>query len=116
MTEKLSAYLLMPEGLSEHGQRAWRVIVDALKERGLEDTGGCKVFYSPREWRERGEEYGTDSELIVVYDGADAKYLFSLDADMDMSYRNTEYMNNKLHEAGLYAGECTCWYSAIYER
>ncbi len=107
--------LAMPEGLSDLGRRAWRTIIDEALEAGTLYTGGCNAFYSPQAWRERGEEYGCDAELIVVYDGAELKYLFSLDACMATnSYSPVEIMQEKLSEAGLYAQECTGWYSAIY--
>ncbi len=107
--------LTMPEGLSEQGQRAWRRIMALALDTDFKDTGGCKAFYSPQEWRERGEEYGTESELIVVYDGGDLKYLFSMDAVYDFgNYAMLEKMADELEAIGMYYEECTGWYSAVY--
>lgn len=107
--------LAMPLGLSELGQRAYQAIIDKAEEFGLMYTGGCKVFYSPKEWRERGEEHGLNSELIIVYDGADIGHLFSLDKDTDGSYRHIDVIQKALEHLGLYTEECTCWYSAVYK-
>ncbi len=113
---KANPDLAMPPGLSEMGQRAWRLIMDEAIEMGATHTGGCKAFYSPKEWLEREEEYGLGAELVVVYDGAELKYLLSLDSAFDAGdYSATDRMVEKLAEIGMYPEECTCWYAAIYE-
>ena len=107
----------IPTGLSRKGRKAAQTIVKTAKEVFGPDvsTGGCVSFYSPKEWAERGESYGQNSELIVVYDGGDLRYLMSLDAAYDMgSYEWTEKMREALSSLGLFAEECTCWYSAVY--
>jgi hypothetical protein len=76
------------------------------------DGGGCRTFYTPAEWRERGESYGRDSVLIVVHDGGDAAAAFSWDYEC---HNLRESLSDKLAAMGLYAEQCTSWYSAIYE-
>ena len=117
----------MPTNLGEKGRRAYEIVVAYLKEHGFSDNGGCTAFYSPTAWREREESYGTESHLVIVYDGGALRPVFSLDAAYDLGceiYRETgkkcagyalyEGMQEKLREAGLYFDECTSWYSAIY--
>lgn len=129
MTTKLDKTrdLDMPEGLDNAGRRAYEIITAYLKEHDLTYTGGCKAFYSPAEWKGREEDYGTESHLVVVYDGGDMRPVFSMDAAYDLDcaiYQETgqsrtpyslyEGMQDKLREAGLYFEECTRWYSAVY--
>jgi hypothetical protein len=107
-----TGYLAKPEGLSEMGEQAYDTIIAFLAEKMWGDTGGCKAFYSPQEWRDRGESYGTDSELVVVYDGGDLWYIFNMDA---MLYEIHEAMMEKFHPLDMFCEACTGWYSAIYE-
>lgn len=104
----------MPQGLSEKGKLAYRTIMSVLTKDGATDTGGGQSFYSPAEWRARGEEYGKDSELIVTYDGGALGPYFSI--DQDYTYQNTDKMEKALRRVGLYSEEATGWYSAIYPR
>ena len=74
--------------------------------------GGCRAFYSPKEWKERKEDYGLNSVLIVVHDGGDlAKYC---NPDYE-SYSDCENLNKALEKIGYYLEGCTCWYSAVYK-
>ena len=102
--------LAMPAGLDAKGRLAHRIIAKFLRDEGLTYTGGCRAFYSPAEWSGRGEQYGTTSHLIVVYDGGDLRECMSLDG----SYKVYERLDQRLRAAGLYSEECTCWYTAIY--
>jgi hypothetical protein len=117
----------MPGHLDEKGRRAYEIITAYLRAHGRTDTGGCKALYAPSEWRARDEQYGTESHLVVVYDGGAMRPVFSMDAAYDLdcdNYRQTgkkrepyslyEGMQEKLREAGLYFEECTRWYSAVY--
>ncbi len=106
VTDKLNE---MPVGLSSKGKRAYKAIIKALGDNT--DTGGCKTFYSPAEWKARGEEYCTRAELIVVYDGGSVAPYFEYDYGQ---YPLIELMNKALEEVGLYSEPGTCWYSGIY--
>jgi hypothetical protein len=92
-----------PGGLSELGEKAYSVISEYLVEKGRTYTGGCDPFYSPTEWRERGERFGTESELVVVYDGGDLQGI-SWD----------EELVRRLKAVGLFFEDCTSWYAAVY--
>ena len=102
-----------PEGfdtyhLDEEQRRIAEVI---LKSAGAEDSGGCRAFYTPEEWQDRGEDYGCDSVLIVVHDGGDLARAFNI------SYGDDETMGavyEALKAAGFWSEACTCWYTAIY--
>lgn len=101
----------MPADLTETGKRAYGLILDFLKENHLQFAGGCKTFYSPDEWKSRGESYGRDSQLIVVYDGGDVGNAFSFDME---NYDMVEKLRVRLADAGLFSEQCTTWYSAVY--
>lgn len=114
----------MPEGLSPLGKKAYEAIMSHLRKNDATDTGGCKAFYSPQEWEDRGERYGTGSVLVVVYDGGDHRRFFNLDSAFvynpvkghDVAcYDWHEGMGAALGEVGLYFEECTGWFCAVYE-
>lgn len=101
-----------PEGLSELGGKAYDSIIEFLKANELTDTGGCKVFYSPKQWREKGERYGIGSELIICYDGGDHARAFAYAYE---AYSTMEALSNHLQPLGVFCEQCTGWYSAIYK-
>ena len=99
----------IPTPLSRKGQQAAKVVRDFMKKYDL-SSGGCTIFYSPQEWAERGEEYGSESELVIVYDGGD---LFDI---MDgYNYTLQDELIKTLAKIGLYFEPCTHWYCAVYE-
>jgi len=100
-----------PEGLSPAGELAYEAIMAVLTQEDSLFTGGCKTFYSPAEWRERGEEYGGNSELVVVYDGGDVRRFFSYTSD---DYEAMGKVDLALDNLNMYAEDCTSWYSAVY--
>lgn len=76
------------------------------------DGGGCRTFWTPKEWKDRGEQYGTEAVLIVVHDGGDMAPFFNYDYQC---YSAIDALNEKLRGVGYYAEQCTSWYTAIYE-
>jgi hypothetical protein len=114
MIEDLNA---MPEGLSTKGRQAYKVIMDAMTlVTGTVDTGGCKTFYSPAQWKARGEQYCHGAELIVVYDGGDVAGFFNYEYAMAFdNYSLINDMDQQLSNAGFYGEQGTNWYSGIYE-
>lgn len=105
----------MPEGLSDLGMKAYNEVMRTLNAFNKTYTGGCKAFYSPQEWKDRGEKYGLKSHLIVVYDGGDLSRFFNSGCAMMDGFRSYEFMISELKYSKLYFEECTNWYSAIYE-
>lgn len=95
----------IPEGLSHAGFNAAVAIRQQAVQQGLTNSGGCKVFYSPAEWKERGEVYGRESELVVVYDGSDARYLAEFNSSVE----------EVLARLNLFIECCTHWYAAVYK-
>lgn len=73
--------------------------------------GGCRAFYSPEEWTERGEDYGANSKLVLVHDGGDLARFCNYD---HRDYEAINRLDNALREIGYYVECCTCWYSAVY--
>lgn len=88
-----------------------KIASEVLKEKEI-FTGGCNPFYTPEEWRARGEEYGLNSELIICHDGGDYAYLCNTDHGF---YELTDMFSQKLKEHGYFLEACTCWYSALYK-
>jgi hypothetical protein len=103
--------LSKPKNLSEAGKRAHKTILQILEKNKTLETGGCKAFYSPKEWQERGEKYGQKAELIIVHDGGDLAQYFNVDYENVAAQKK---METALEKQNLYAESCTCWYTAIY--
>lgn len=73
-------------------------------------------IYSPQDWQDRGEKYGTGSELIITYEGSTAAPFFSLDKSYDISnYAMYEEMRKFLADLGYYSEEGTKWFSVVYK-
>lgn len=107
--------LKIPDGLGGLGRVAADVVLRTAREicdGGEVFTGGCRAFYSPQEWRDRGEEYGLKAVLIVVHDGGGLARFFNYDYQ---DYGSIDKMDKALRECGVYAEACTCWYTAIYK-
>ncbi len=102
----------IPTTLSEKGSAAAHAIRDFLVERGLTEHGGGGKFYSPEEWKEREELYGTDSLLIITHDGGDHAAAFNY------AYEDPALMQaltSKLSDSNVFVEQCTSWYSAVYD-
>ena len=106
----MSDDLNIPTGLTRKGRRAAQAILAMLGERKATHTGGCRTFYSPQEWADRGESYGHASLLIVVHDGGDVGRFFNGAAN---DYEPCETMRERLQAVGCYPVACTTWYTAI---
>ena len=99
--------------------KAHAAIVALLERDGSTITGGCRAFYTPAEWQERGEEYGLDSALIVVHDGGDLARYCNMNYECyrtseDAPKREWDRMIDALNAAGFWSEQCTSWYTAIY--
>jgi hypothetical protein len=73
--------------------------------------GGCTAFYSPEQWRERGEKYGLDSVLILCHDGGDLSVYCN---PYENNYINRDRLESVLQSLGYWYEPCTTWYSAVY--
>lgn len=93
-----------------------KIIMSALTSNFPNDWelsgGGCKVFYSPEEWQERGERHGNGSVLVTVYDGGDHAPFFSYDYDSSSSI---SAMDTALSDAGYMHEPINHWSTAIYK-
>jgi len=96
----------MPKKFTSQQQDIIRTIRDTVKNPVPDE-----VFYTPEEWKERREQYGTDSLLVVCHDGGDHAPFFNLDYE---AYARWEEMIAALRPLGVYSEQCTSWYSAIY--
>ena len=104
----------IPKGLSRKGRKAAALLKKLAKKHFGEKTsgGGCRAFYTPQEWKDRGERYGTDSLLVVVHDGGDMAPMLNMDY---CCYDLHDEVWKALQEIGVYAECCTGWDTAIYE-
>ncbi len=102
----------IPNDLSTKGRQAAQTILDVMAKYGYGYTGGCRAFYSAREWRKRGEKHATHADLIVVYDGGDLAMFFE-------SYESAPGLCTKMRaalgEIGVRVEPINGWSSAIYE-
>ena len=101
------------EHLSGKAREIADSIVALLTERleGPPDGGGCRAFYSTKEWKERGEEYGSTSVLVLVHDGGDLAMYCNWDYDCPTA---VEALRVRLEKLGYYVEQCTSFYSAVY--
>ena len=76
------------------------------------DGGGCKTFYSPEAWADRGEAYGTESLLVLVHDGGSLAPFCNLDYG---AFKLFDGFQEELSKHGYFCELCTGWYSAIYK-
>lgn len=99
-----------PSDLSDLGEKAFETLVKFFTKHEM-NLGGNKL-YSPQEWKDRGEDYGTSGVLIVCHDGGDHAGAFNSDYEQ---YNLYEEMIRELGKVGLWVEQCTSWYSAIYK-
>jgi hypothetical protein len=58
-----------PEGLDPAGDRAWKTVVEFINSKLTEADMPYfekNTFYSPKQWTDRGEEYGTSSRRALA--------------------------------------------------
>jgi hypothetical protein len=90
---------------------AYEAFVAFLVKKGRTHTGGCTTFYTPEEWKARGEEYGTEGLFVIVHDGGDVAPVCNFDYEQ---YGLMEEGRVALARAGAFVEQCTSWYSAVY--
>lgn len=75
-------------------------------------TGGCCTFYTPTQWKERGEKHCLNADLIICHDGGDFSYMCSYTKG---DYRLLNRFTKHLKDAGYYSEQGTNWYSGLYK-
>ena len=100
----------IPTGLCRAARKGAEVIRKFALTHGLTHTGG-RVFYSPQEWAQRGEQHATRSLLVIVYDGASIRQALSFDG---LDYAMMDKLLNHLDAPDIYTEEMTCWYAGLY--
>ena len=68
----------IPKGLSKIGLKVAKAIRSYAKKRNLRSYGNT-TFYSTQQWKDRKEDWGTESELVIVHDGGDMARFFNYD-------------------------------------
>lgn len=105
----------IPTGLSRKARKLAHAIVKLANKRDW-SSGGQKVFWSPKEWKNKGEPYGCGSELIILHEGGDHAPFFSLDySSYAGSYDQYEEQSKFLQSHGFWIEGLYTWSSAIYE-
>lgn len=104
----------IPTPLTPAGRRAAEIIRDYCSKHDL--GPGERMFYTPEEWSERGEEYGTDSVLVVVHEACDAAIAISMDGAYysNASYKHFGRLDQQLRSKGMYLEGMYSWCSAVY--
>jgi hypothetical protein len=102
----------VPTGLSRKARKLALALVRLAKERNW--NAGQKVFWSPKEWKDKGECYGLESELVILHEGGDHAPFFSLDHSFE-SYDSYEEQLKFLSQYGFYCEGLYTWSSAVYE-
>lgn len=102
------------EHLTGEGKKIADAIVKWMTDRNGRTPygGGCRAFYSAKEWKERGEAYGTNGALILCHDGGDLYYHCDYDAGC---WPMVQEFHKFLESKGYYVECCTSWYSAVYK-
>ena len=86
--------------------KAW---VGKRNGRPVSDDG--TGFYTPAEWKVRGEKHGNEAVLVIVHDGGDLAPLCNYDYGC---YDDIEAFSAFLGGLGYYVEDATGWYSAVY--
>jgi hypothetical protein len=111
ITDGLGPSLAIPKGLSRKGRNAAYAILRVMKAHGLCNTGGCRAFYTPKEWEEKGNS-PTKSHLVVVFDGGDLYEIMSYNSDCP-SWKDE--VDQALGALGVYAEAFNSWSCAVYD-
>jgi hypothetical protein len=94
-----------------------QAVNDFMHEEKLYDPHSDPIVYhDPEEWRNRGEIYGLDSELVMVYEGNAMFYIMNpgYSSHPSTTYKLHDRFIDKVHEAGFWVEPCTGWYAAFY--
>ena len=75
------------------------------------DGGGCKAYYTPEEWAERGEPYGHGGVVVLVHDGGDLAPF----CNWDYGYRLPERFTAFLKHHGYWIEQGTSWHSTVFK-
>lgn len=96
----------------------YQFLVAETKRERMDDEpdslpyAGCRAFWSPEEWLEKGEEYGRNAVLVLCHDGSDLGRYCSYDK---CDYAAIERLSAHLAPLGCYVEQCTSWYSAVHK-
>lgn len=115
MTKTKHKHLALPAGLSKDGKRAAKIISNYLIKSDLL-WAESDLFMDPKEWSDRGEDYGDGSVLILLHETGDAGEALSYDkaAYAPRPYHHIEELRKRLAEAGFYSEQMYSWSSAVY--
>ena len=111
---KLDSGWDVPTGLTRES-RAIAYAIRKVAEQNQWNSGGQKVFWSPAEWREKGERWNSDI-LNLLFEGGDHAPSFSLDYSYNRNgYSDYELMLELLKEHGVYSEQYFSWAGGIFK-
>jgi len=76
-------------------------------------------FYTPQEWADRGEQYGVNSEMVIVFEGNPLYHTLNmLDVMGDFGPNISRYdlFTEQLAELGFYIELGHSWNAGIYKQ
>jgi len=92
--------LAIPPGLSEKGRRAAMTILKVLAKEKFAFTGGCRLFWTPSESKQRGWELSEECVvLVVVHDGPMHTFFTP---DSPDQWRRHDKMDKALRKQGMF--------------
>ena len=99
---KLDSGWDVPTGLTKEG-RAIAYAIRQVAHDNQWNSGGQKVFWSPKEWSDKGEKWCSQI-LNLLYEGGDHAPSFSLDyCSYGAGYDDYEKMVTLLKEHGVWS-------------
>jgi hypothetical protein len=90
----------IPDDITPRAREAAEIILAQARALNISAEGEGRLFYTPAEWRKRGERYGLNADLIVVHE--DGLKLAILNA-----------ARSDLEKRRFYCEEAETWYSII---
>ena len=109
----LEEELEIPEDIPQNAKNALMEVRDfagSLWDRPAA-TGGCKAFYSPQEWRDKGWIVNDKVLCVVCHDGGDLAPLFNLDYQ---DYKAYDKMDRIFRARGIYAEAISATHTHIH--
>lgn len=103
--------------LNDEQKRIAHAIINLITEKNGKSPsgGGCTAFYTPEQWKDRGEAYGINSVLLLVHDGGDLAPFCNFDYGQ---YDKIDCLTLTLEMLGdgYWMESCGCWYTAVYRK
>ena len=91
--------LAIPSGLNEKGRLAAMTILKVLVSERFSFTGGCRMFWTPEEWQQRGWELNPECVVLVVVHDGPMRVFFTPESE----WTRHDRMDRALRNHGMFA-------------